>query len=202
MRMEPDSRRSRKIFSDQCKWFMALMFYLCVYLICVCVCQSFILIILSLNRFSCPSIYLTVPLYPSMLSPSCFHPSVDLFIMQIFRHRLFVVFPFSALRFSSWFPLPALHANIKLQNYHLCNSCGNTNKSQFYGAAFFLFFPLAFFLCIYIYLFIPLLYFFFAKNCYHKWGASRVSLGSVIFLSVAVITISAGRFHSLCFFIR
>lgn len=72
MRMEPDSRRSRKIFSDQCKWFMALMFYLCVYLICVCVCQSFILIILSLNRYSCPSIYLTVLLYPSMLSPSSF----------------------------------------------------------------------------------------------------------------------------------
>lgn len=31
----------------------------------------------------------------------------------------------------------SLHANIKLQNYHLCTSCGNTNKSQFYGAQFF-----------------------------------------------------------------
>lgn len=31
----------------------------------------------------------------------------------------------------------SLHTNIKLQNYHLCNSCGNTNKSQFYGAQFF-----------------------------------------------------------------
>jgi len=36
-----------------------------------------------------------------------------------------------------------------------------------------------------------------AKNCE---CLSRVSLGAVIFLSVAVITISAaGRFHSLCF---
>lgn len=35
------------------------------------------------------------------------------------------------------------------------------------------------------------------KNCE---SVSRVSLGTVIFLSVAVITISAaGRFHSLCF---
>lgn len=31
----------------------------------------------------------------------------------------------------------SLHANIKLQNYHLCNSCGNTKKSQFYGEQFF-----------------------------------------------------------------
>lgn len=124
---QTDSRRSRKIFSDRCKWFMALMFYLCVYLIWVCVCRSFRLIILSSTLGS---------------------PLHRLICLLCKFFGLFVVFPIfwhCACLAPSDFRL-TLYANVKLQNYHLCNSCGNTNKSQFYGPAFLFFLSIEFIL--------------------------------------------------------
>lgn len=155
------------------------MFYLCVYLICVCVCvPKFHPHNSKLNRNPRPSTRSSISWF--------------VYYANFWARLLFFLFLGAALLFLISGPAPAHHTNIKLQNYHLCNSCGNTNKSQFYGAAFFrrFFFRLK----------SPSNSTLFHSSCKNCECVSRVSLGTVIFLSVAVITISAaGRFHSLCF---